>query len=254
MAQERVWDGHATEGEAPEVSIVAPVYRNRESLEELYRRLQGVLDGRSYTFEVLFVDDACPEDSTEALRELARSDNRLFVLKLDQNIGQQRAVLEGLKLVRGKWVVVIDADLQDPPEVIPDLLERLREGPAVVFAARRGRYESTARLLTSRLFKWLLRLLCGVPRGAGLFLAMKREVCERLLEFTLPHPHIVAMIGLAGFPLGSVPVVRERRAVGRSAYTSWKRFKTGFLAITWVLFEKSRYIGHGKGSPRRKVC
>lgn len=224
----------ATLPNAPEISILVPVYRNKDTLCDLYRRLRDVLDMHSLTFEMLFVDDACPEGSLAVLEELVQHDPRVAVLVLKRNMGQQRAVLVGLKHVRGESVVVMDADLQDPAEAIPWLLSKMQEGPAAVFGGRRGQYESPFRLLTSRLFKKLLHLLGGVPEDAGLFVAMNRQMVERLLAFGEPKPFVLALIGCTGLPLASIPVVRAQRPIGHSAYTFWNRLKIGCLAIAWV--------------------
>lgn len=224
----------------PEISIVVPVYRNAETLDELYRRLRHVLEDRRLSYEILFVDDACPGGSLAVLEELARRDPQVAVLALERNVGQHRAVLAGLAHARGKWVAVMDGDLQDPPEAIPALLARGQAGFAAVFAGRRGRYESPFRLLTSRLFKGLLYLLCGVPADAGLFVVMNRQMVERLLAFGARQPFVVAMIGCSGLPLTSIPVARAQRPSGSSTYSFWGRSKTGFLAIAWVLSRKLR--------------
>ncbi|MEW6231237.1 MAG: glycosyltransferase family 2 protein [Chloroflexota bacterium] len=226
--------------QVPEVGIVVPVYRNAETLQELCCRLRHVLESQQLPFEIIFVDDACPAGSLAILEQLALGDPRVAALALERNVGQHRAVLAGLSLVQGKWVVVMDADLQDPPEAIPDLLTKMQGGYAAVFAGRCGRYESFFRLLTSRLFKGLLHLLCGVPADAGLFVAMNRQMVERLLAFDEPRPFVVAMIGCTGLPLASIPVLRSQRLSGHSAYTLWKRFMTGCLAISWVLTWKWR--------------
>jgi len=226
--------------QVPEVGIVVPVYRNAETLQELYRRLRHVLETEQLSYEMIFVDDACPAGSLDVLEELAQGDPRVAVLALERNVGQHRAILAGLSHAWGKCVVVMDADLQDPPEAIPDLLSKMQRGYAAVFAGRRGRYESFSRLLTSRLFKGLLHLLCGVPADAGLFVAMNRQMVERLLAFDEPRPFVVAMIGCTGLPLASIPVLRSQRPSGHSTYSFWKRFMTGCLAISWVLTWKWR--------------
>jgi glycosyltransferase involved in cell wall biosynthesis len=231
-----------TVSQTPEVSIVLPVYRNVETLHELYRRLCNALDTQPLSYELLFVDDACPEGSIAVLEELARLDRRVGVLALERNVGQHRAVLAGLAYARGQWIVVMDADLQDPPEVIPDLLDKLQEGRAAVFAGRRGRYESTFRLFTSRLFKGLLRLLCGVPIEAGLFVALNRPMVERLLALGGPHPFVVAMIGCTGLSMASIPVMRDQRARGQSAYSFWGRLQSGWRAVAWVLSWRWRAV------------
>lgn len=221
----------------PEISVVVPIYRTVDTLRPLYDRLRRVLEGHSLSFELVFVDDGCPDGSLAVLRELAASDSRVAVVALPRNMGQHRAILAGLRQARGNRVVVLDADLQDPPEAIPDLLNVMDAGAgaAAVFAGRRGRYESRLRLLSSRLFKTLLHLLCGVPPDAGLFVAMDRRMIERLLAFQVSRPFLVALIGCSGLPLASIPVVRSPRPSGRSAYNFWKRLRNACGAIAWVL-------------------
>jgi glycosyltransferase involved in cell wall biosynthesis len=220
---------------APTLSVVLPMYRTRALLPDLHRRLAAVLDAIGLPAEMLFVDDACPEGSAVALAALAASDPRVRVLSLARNVGQQRAVLAGLAASRGQVVVTLDADLQDPPEAIPRLLALLEHGASAAFAGRRGRYESRMRLLTSRLFKRTMAQLCGVPPDAGLFVAMRRPLVERLLAARPGRPHLVAMIGCSGLPLASLPVERSVRPVGRSSYGAWRRLRSGLDAVWWVL-------------------
>lgn len=225
---------HPRSQHSPKVSIVVPVYRNADTLRELHRRLCRAMESLPLSYELLFVDDACPEGSLEVLRELAERDSQVAVLALERNVAQQRAVLIGLAHARGDYVVVMDADLQDPPEAIPDLLAKAHEGFDAVFAGRRGHYESRSRLLSSRLFKGLLHLVSGVPADAGLFVAMNRRMVDRLLTYRGPHPFVVAMIGCTGLPVVSIPVARAQRLKGSSAYSFWGRLKVGSLALAWV--------------------
>ncbi len=226
--------------EAPRVSVVVPVYRNAATLDELYERLLPAL-GAAGPFELVFVDDACSGGSQPALGRLAARDARVRVIRLERNVGQHRAILAGLEQVRGAWTVVMDADLQDPPEAVPQLLERASRGDvAAVFAGRRGRYESVPRLVTSRLFKRLLHLLCGVPADAGLFVALDRSLVNRLLAMNGSEPFVVAMIGCTGLPMASIPVARARRPGGRSAYTVPARTRSAWRAVVWVVSWKTR--------------
>lgn len=219
-----------------ELTVVVPVYKNAVTLEELYRRLVDTLAARfGVGLELVFVDDDCPEGSLTVLRELARRDERVVVLKLERNVGQNRALLAGLAGARGRRVVLIDADLQDPPEAIPALLDRLDEGYAGAFAGRRGRYAPLTRQLTSWAFRPLRSLAAGVPRDAGLFVALDRRMVERLLSFGERAEYIVPMIGLAGLPITSVPVERERRRYGLSAYTSSERLSVGIRSLLWAV-------------------
>jgi len=225
----------ATHGAVPDVSVVVPVYRNAETIAELHQRVCRALESQSLTFELLFVDDACPEDSLRVVKGLARDDPQVAGVALTRNIGQHRAVLAGLAHARGEWTVIMDADLQDPPEAIPDLLTRGRLGYAAVFAGRRGLYESRSRLFTSRLFKRLLSSLCGIPDDAGIYVALHRSLVERLLEMDGERPFVVAMIGRAGLPMTSLPVVRATRSSGASAYSAWTRLRSGWRGVTYVL-------------------
>jgi polyisoprenyl-phosphate glycosyltransferase len=218
------------------ISVVIPVYRNSATLAELHRRLRNVLDAEGRASEIIFVDDASPDDSAAVLKDLARFDSRVMVVSLLRNAGQHRAVLCGLAVARGD-VVVMDADLQDAPEAIPGLLHKMREGPAAVFAGRRGDFAAWPRRLTSRTFKYVLHLLCGVPADAGMFVALRADLVQHLIRVE-PGPSVVAMVGCAGEPITSIPVPRARRVTGLSSYTSWARARMALLAIAWVLRHK----------------
>jgi len=219
----------------PAISVVIPVYRNADTLDELHRRLTAALEGMRSSFEIVFVDDACPAGSWPVLEALGLRDRRVVGLRMERNVGQHQAVLAGLSYARGERIVILDADLQDPPEAIPALLAKLGEGYAAVFAGRRGLYESLPRLLTSQLFKSTLHVILGLPRDAGLFVVFDRRVADRLLAYRVRHPFIVAMIGGTGLPMISVPVARDTRPQGRTAYTSLRRLQVAVHALAWAV-------------------
>lgn len=227
--------GYARLSSALDVSVIVPVYGNADTLRELRDRVSQILERRTLTFELLFVDDASPDGSLAVLQALATEDPRVAVMALAQNGGQHRAVIAGLSQARGQWSVVMDADLQDPPEAIPILLAHGHEGFAAVFAGRRGQYESRGRLFTSRAFKRLLALLAGVPVDAGIFVAMHHSLVDRLLGMGGDKPFVVAMIGCAGLPMTSVPVRRDLRPSGESAYSGWGRLKSGWRGVAYVV-------------------
>jgi len=227
-----------TRRQSPDISVIVPVYQNADTLRELYERLSHVLIGLQLSYEFLFVDDACPKGSSIVLRELAREDVHVAVLELKRNVGQQHAILTGLKYSVGERLVVMDADLQDPPEAIPELLAKMREGYAAVFAGRRGPYEPPLRLFTSRMFKELLHLLCGVPADAGPFVVMTRDLSERVLATANPNPHLVTLIGCTRLPVISIPVARAQRPSGSSGHSSWARFRLALSAVEFALLCK----------------
>jgi SAM-dependent methyltransferase len=225
------------------VSVVIPVYRNAATLRELHARLVKALSSLG-SHELVFVDDGCDEGSGAVLRELAQVDPAIALVELGANRGQHAAVLTGLKRSRGEWTVVLDADLQDPPEAIPALIAAADADIDAVFAGRRGGYESWPRLVTGRAYRRLLRLVAGTPVDAGAYVALSRRMVARLLEMRKltpgRAPGLVAMIGCTGLKTVSLPVERARRTVGRSAYTTARRVRSGLQALSWAMAWKLR--------------
>ena len=224
------------------VAVVVPVFRNADTVAELHARLADALAGEAVRF--VFVDDACPDGSRAALAAVASADPRVEVVSLARNGGQHRAILAGLARSSAEWTVVLDADLQDPPEAVPLLLARARAGGAdAVFGGRRGRYEQRLRLVTSRLFKHTLALLTGLPRDAGLFVVLHRSLVEQLLSLRGPEPFLTAMIACTSAPTTSVAVERSARPTGRSAYRSVDRARAAARALPWLV--RSRRLARG---------
>ena len=216
------------------VAVVVPVFRNADTVSELHARLDAALAGEAVRF--VYVNDACPDGSAAALADLASHDPRVDVVSLPRNGGQHRAILAGLARADAEWTVVLDADLQDPPEAVPRLLARARAGGVeAVFGGRRGRYEPRLRLVTSRLFKYTVALLTGLPRDAGLFVVLHRRLVERLLALRGPEPFLTAMIACTKASTASVAVERAARPSGRSAYRSTDRLRAASRAVPWLL-------------------
>ena len=209
---------------APAVSVIVPVYGNASTLRELATRIANVLED----YELVFVDDASPDDSASVIASLdARA------VTHERNRGQNAAVLSGFAAARGKTLVVLDADLQDPPEAIPELLRRKAEsGAAIAFAARVGDYAGRGRMFTSRLYKRVLARLASLPQGAGLFVALDRDAADRVLAMA-PVPSIVAALGLVRAKTIAVPVARAMR--DGSAYSGFARLRLACRTLAWVL-------------------
>lgn len=217
------------------ISVVVPVYCNAPTLRALHGRLCAVLEPLA-AFEIIFVNDACPAGSGEVLAGIAAQDRRVLIASLSHNTGQNNAILIGLRYARGDVAVVMDADLQDPPEAIPALLAHLKGDVAVVFAARRGEYHTDLLdRLSSLLFKALLRLLSmgRIPQGAGLFLAMNRVMIERIVREAQGWPYLIGFMAQTGLRFAAVPTERAPRSEGRSAYTLWKRLKLAWKALVY---------------------
>ena len=218
---------------APEgdVVVVLPVYRNAATLPELAQRLTRSLAPTGLDYRLLFVVDASPDDAWRVVQELAAQDTRIAGLLLATNQGQHRALLAGMTQVRARWVAVMDADLQDPPELLPELIAACARSDLSVFARRRGAYQSPGRMLTSRLFKSLLGWLLRMPADVGTYLVIPRRVCDRLCAAAIRHPQVVVMARAFSPGWRGVPFVRERRAQGSSAYTAAARVRAAVRSL-----------------------
>jgi polyisoprenyl-phosphate glycosyltransferase len=220
-----------------DVAVVTPVFGNEATLVPLAERLAAVLDGRSWRLR--FVVDASPDASLAVARGIAAGWRHVGVTALGHNVGQHRALLCGLAAEEAAAWVCLDADLQDPPEAVPALLERLSAADVgAVFAGRRGAYESKGRLAGGRLHRTALHRITGLPLDAGAFVAFGPEVRDTLLR--LRPPSIVAGIGVTGVPVVSVPVERARRPVGGSAWTSAARLRQSARSLAWAAAHSQR--------------
>jgi len=218
----------------PTLSVILPVFRNRGQLPELHRRLISSLEASARSFEILYVEDGGADGSLEWLCELCPHDSRVGVLGLADNTGQHAAILAGLRRARGATVVVMDADLQDPPEAVPRLVSALGGRGAVVFGGRHGGHHSRTREWTGRAFKSLLRLLTGghLPTGAGTFVAMPRSVSDAVLALTGRSPYLLLRLIRTGAALEAIDIPAQQRQASPSAYTHRARLELG-LEVLW---------------------
>jgi polyisoprenyl-phosphate glycosyltransferase len=222
---------------SPRIAVVAPVYGNEGTLRPLARRLAAALEGEDWRLRL--VVDASPDGSAAVAGALAAEDSRIAATVLEVNGGQHAALARGLADEESADVwVCLDADLQDPPEAVPLLLDRLALGDvAAVFAGRRGRYESAVRRLTGGVHRRIAARLTGLPADAGAFVAMDRDVRDAVVSAVRDGgaPSVVLAVGGAGRPVTSIPVERDRRPEGRSAWTARTRLRQSLRSLTWAL-------------------
>ncbi len=216
-------------------SIVVPVFNEFESLPELYRRVREVMESTGEPWELVLVDDGSTDGSTERIRELAASDRRVRAVIFARNFGHQIAVTAGLDYARGRAVVVMDADLQDPPEVILDLIAKWREGYEVVYAVRTEREgETWFKKVTAALFYRLIARITDVkiPLDTGDFRLLDRKVVEVMKRMRERHRFLRGMAAWVGFRQVGVPYKRAPRFAGETKYPFRKMLLLALNAIT----------------------
>lgn len=217
------------------LSVVIPVFNEEEVLPETYRRLTEVMEGLSLPYEIVFVDDGSKDQSPRLLDELARRDPRVRVIHFSRNFGHQAAITAGLDYARGEAVVVIDADLQDPPEVIPEMVAKWQEGYEVVYGQRvRREGETLFKRLTASFFYRLLRFMTDIdiPLDTGDFRLMDRKVVEVMKLLREKNRFIRGLVAWVGFRQIALPYVRHRRLAGTTKYPLRKMLRLAWDGIT----------------------
>lgn len=209
-------------GERPLITIVIPVFNEAENIDALYERLSAVIDGLEdrYQFEILFTDNHSDDGTFELVRELSHRDGRVRCLRFSRNFGFQRSILSGYRAARGAAAIQIDADLQDPPELIPEFLSLFEEGYAVVYGIRRRRKEGWLISRTRRFFYWLIDALSPdeLPHDAGDFRLVDRRILDSLGEIDDYHPYLRGLIASFGFDQTGVEYDRAERSAGESKF------------------------------------
>jgi polyisoprenyl-phosphate glycosyltransferase len=216
-------------------SIIAPIFNEDENLPELYRRVKEVMDTTGEPWELILVDDGSTDNSTSRIRELAAGDEAVRPVIFARNFGHQIAVTAGLDYSRGKAVVVIDADLQDPPEVILELVKKWKEGYEVVYAVRSERQgESWFKLFTAGLFYRIIFRITDVkiPMDTGDFRLIDRKVVDVMNSMREKHRFLRGMGAWVGFKQIGVEYKREARFAGETKYPFNKMLKLALNAIT----------------------
>jgi len=234
----------------PTITIIAPVYNEEPVLPELYKRISAIMDAAGDTWELLLVDDGSRDRSAEIIAELHANDPRVKGISFSRNFGFQEAVTAGLDYAQGDAVVLTDADLQDPPEVIPEMIAKWREGYDVVYGVRESREgETWFKLVTAKLFYRLIHRITSVniPLDTGDFRLMDRRVVDSLRSMRERNRFLRGMVPWVGYRQTGVHFVRAPRYAGEAKYNSFRRmFKFAMNAITsfsYVPLQLATYLG-----------
>jgi polyisoprenyl-phosphate glycosyltransferase len=215
------------------VSVVAPVFCEEETIEVFCDRVQTALDG--FNWELVIVDDGSTDGTPAVLERLTQADHRIRVVQLSRNFGHQKALTAGLDRADGDVVVMLDADLQDPPEVITELIERWRAGADVVYAVRQERHgEKRLKLVTARWFYRLMSKLSDVElqQNSGDFRLLDRRALQAVLAMRERNRYLRGMTVWVGFTQAAVPYVRDARYAGQTKFTFRKMLRFSLDAVS----------------------
>lgn len=207
------------------LSIISACYNEKENIPPLYERLLKVLENLDYDFEIIYVDNASTDDSEEVYRQLCQKDKRVRAILMSRNFGgPQPSYFAGLEFCSGDAAILIDGDLQDPPELIPELIKKWKEGYDVVYGIRKKRQENIIKVLAYKLFYLIFRKLAymDVPLNAGEFGLMDRRVINHLVKFPEREVFIRGLRAYTGFRQTGVEYIRQMRNAGKST-TSFAR-------------------------------
>ncbi|MDX2097692.1 MAG: glycosyltransferase family 2 protein [Leptolyngbyaceae cyanobacterium bins.59] len=233
----------------PQYSIVIPIYNEEDSLSELYRRLTAMMATLDGPAELILINDGSCDHSLKLLRELHKQDSRICYLSLARNFGHQIAVTAGLNFARGQGVVIMDADLQDPPELIPELIQKWREGYQVVYAQRTQRKrEGWFKRFTAYVFYRILKQLADVdiPTDTGDFCLLDRRVVDVLNAMPERNRYIRGLRSWIGFRQTAVKFERDPRFAGDVKYTFQKSLAlaiNGLVSFSKVPLRLATYVG-----------
>lgn len=241
---------HESQSPLLDLSVVIPVYNEQENLPELLSRLLKVLNTIGLSYEIVFVDDGSKDQSPSLLYQLSGQDEHLVVVELARNFGHQIAVSAGLDYVRGQGIVVMDADLQDPPEVLPQFIAKWQEGYEVVYAIRQQRKESWLKRVAYAVFYRILHQLADIdiPLDSGDFCIMDRRVVEILNAMPERNRFVRGIRSWVGFRQTGLAYERSTRYAGKSKYSFRKLLALaldGLISFSYVPLRVIAVAGFG---------
>ncbi len=230
-------------------SVVVPLYNEEEVIQESYKRLKNVMDGLNEPYELVFVNDGSRDKTALLAREICENDSNVKLINFARNFGHQTAITAGMDYASGDAVVVIDADLQDPPEVIPEMIAKWREGYEVVYGQRvKRKGETWFKKVTAKIFYRTLRKLTEVdiPVDTGDFRLIDRKVCNALKKVGERNRYIRGIISWLGFKSAPVEFTREKRFAGTTKYPLKKMLKfasDAIMSFSYKPLKLATYLG-----------
>ena len=217
-----------------DISVVIPVYGCREAVPELYKRLVATLEAAGKSFEIIMVDDHCPQGSWEEIEKLCAKDNRVVGIKLSRNFGQMRAITAGLEKSVGDLVTVMDCDLQDRPEFLPLFLDKIEEGYDIVYSKRKDRKDTFIVKALSRSFYAVYNKLSDMKYDfeVGNYSIAKRKVVDAFLKMKEQNRDYIMFLMWLGYNDTTIELESDERFAGKSSYTFSKKVNLAVSLIT----------------------
>jgi len=218
-----------------DISVIVPIYNEQEIINELYNRLKNTVKQISENYEFIFINDGSNDNSLLELLKLAEQDNKVFYISFSRNFGHQIAVTAGIDACNGKAVIIIDGDLQDPPELITDLYKKHKEGYNVVYAKRKKRNgESFFKKITAKIFYRILKKIASIdiPIDTGDFRLIDKKVVKYLKQMPEQNKFLRGQIAWLGFKQTEVLFNREERKYGKTGYSFYKMIRFALDGIT----------------------
>lgn len=231
------------------LSVIVPVYNEQEVLLEFHGRTKGVLAHTGYPFEIIYVNDGSSDSTLSILRSLSNNDKHVAIIDLSRNFGKEIAMSAGLDFACGDAVVIIDADLQDPPELIPALINEWKNGYDVVYARRKVREgETWLKKLTAHLFYRIIQRMTNVqiPEDTGDFRLMSRRAVDSMKELRERHRFMKGLYAWIGYPQTAVEYQRDPRFAGQTKFNYWKLWNfalEGITSFTIAPLKVATYLG-----------
>ena len=213
-------------------SVVIPVYNSKLTLEKLSDRLRTVFETISEDFEIIFVDDGSQDGSWQKLKEMRNKDNRIKIIQLMRNFGQHNALMCGFNFVSGDYVITMDDDLQNPPEEIPKLINKISEGYDIVYGKYISKKHSTFRNIGSKLIQLVYKKVFSVQNNLTAFRIIKRPLVKSILKYEKSYVFIDGLLAWNTKNIGFVHVLHHERKVGKSGYAFKKLFALSLNMIT----------------------
>jgi polyisoprenyl-phosphate glycosyltransferase len=231
------------------ISVVVPAYNEQEVLPEFHRRMTSVLSRLGLGYEIVYVNDGSKDRTLELLRELQVDDHNVAIVDLSRNFGKEIAMTAGLDFARGDAVIVIDADLQDPPELIPDLIGGWREGFDVVYATRSARGgETMLKKTTAHFFYRVMQSVSRfkIPEDTGDFRLLSRRSVDSLKQLREQHRFMKGLFAWIGYPQKAIPYIRDPRFAGETKWNYWRLWNfaiEGITSFTIAPLKLAMYVG-----------